>query len=1163
MNWDRWQDASWVRWHKLLPEKQGGWAFQALIAANVPPTVVLGSPALLLHLNSSLVPTAWGLLLHMDGANGSSVFVDSSVNALPITNTGTAIQSTSIFEFGPASGSFTNGLISAPLVPGGPLDLQQDFTVQGWFNATTVSRQQIIWSTLTTTGDATYIRMYINGGQLVMQNASNTGGPNGQNPDSTTAIVANTWYHFACVRHGADLYLFVNGQLAGSDAHVASGTTLAQGPLGANFNVGGDAFAVVQGIFFTGSLDEISVLNGVALWTANFTPPAAPFTQLVPVLLPSYADSSVFNFPVTPIGLALGETSTVKFGNGAVSMPAAPATGTLVNALTTPITAGSALDILSGSLDFTVEGFFFLTAGTTSDVFLVDYGDPPASTGGNGFYLHVNQAAGMFIAASGVSGWGSAGASSGVTISLGAWHHFAVVRTSGVPSLYLDGVLVGTTTGTWRAYTGVPVGSQISFGGSTITGTNNSTAGIFMDEVRVTGGIALYTTAFTPPLAENTLGLPNALGTANPPNAIVPTTYLGIARAVHDWSSIDGQYWIAIGTHLKLYVVNQGTLYDITPQRKTSNVVNALTTSAGSNVVTVTDVGHQASTDDFIDLIGAAPVGGINIAGSYQLSVIDPNTYTIVASQSAISGVSGGGSFSIGYEIGSGLPANGQLLGYGTGPYGIGTYGTARPIGTGVFARMRTWSLDNYGQDLIASESDGEIYLWARDSGPNSRAQIIANAPEGCQRVLVDSSEQVIVALGCTDVTSAFNACLVRWCSFGDITDWFPTDVNTAGDDFLTSGSSIVTALKTKGQNLIWTDTTLYRMVFVGAPDIYDFIPAGEVDIVGPNAAVDVDGIAYFMGFDNIYNYSGTLMLTALDTWETVFDATLPTSLNRAQAESVVCFTYEPKTEITWLYQSIGGAFTVTFTTNLNQGATSATLSTPWTGATGLYDLQFSDQEAQVVELTNGSTAASWGLPLTAGVGPAAIFIGNDRYVTLNWEDATAYCGAWNRTCAAGRAAAMAGFPYGVNAGYLYQHEVGTDAIEASGTVPIGFFMKSLDITIGGAKSEYTMGGSDARFAVGGSDAHLLIRSMLPDWKYLTGTMNLTLLSKDRPQEANYVKAGPVAFTAATPQIDIDAHGSQVVIQMDNFTGAGGAPSLGSSFRMGIFQGLAVPYAKR
>lgn len=642
-----------------------------------------------------------------------------------------------------------------------------------------------------------------------------------------------------------------------------------------------------------------------------------------------------------------------------------------------------------------------------------------------------------------------------------------------------------------------------------------------------------------------------------------PAVYLGLARGLHDWASIDGQFWVAIGTNLKLYVVNNAVLYDITPIRATSNVNNAITTTNSSNIVLVTDAGHKANTGDFVDISGAAAVGGLTIAGSYEVAVVDPNSYNIIAASNATSGATGGGHFSIAYEIYTGLPGNGELLGYGTGTYGAGTYGTPRAAGTGVQARMRTWSLDNFGQDLIASESDGEIYIWERNSGPNSRATAILNAPLGVERTIVDAQQRVVIALGCSDVTSNFDPMLVRWCDFEDITTWFPESTNTAGDFQLSAGSRIVTGIKTKGQNLIYTDTQLYRMVFVGGTDIYDFVPAGNVNIVGPNAAVDVDGVAYAMGYDNFYNYSGTLNLLACDVWETVFDPNEPTSLNRAQAEATVVYTFEPMTEITWLYQSINApAFNATFTAGLAVGAVSGTLNAPWGEPTGLYDLQFTDQSSRPVLLTNGATTATWSLPLVAAVGAAALFIGNDRYVTYNWEDGAWYAGDWHRSCADGFSPAMGKKPYGVNGGYLYQHEVGTDAVEQFGTFAIPFFMESLDITTGGAKSEYTMGGSDARFAIGGSDSHLRVVSMLPDWAYFSGTMNLTLKSKDRPQDPTYVVSEVVPFTFATGQVDIDAHGSQIVIRLDNFTN-NGQPSVGCRFRMGIWQGLATPYAKR
>ena len=915
-------------------------------------------------------------------------------------------------------------------------------------------------------------------------------------------------------------------------------------------------------------------------YQALTSPQGAQIIPGSPILLlhmdtSAFADSSLYNWPMTAGPNTVFDTAAPKFAPGDVFCGTSPVfDGPVVY---TPITQGSPLD-LTNTPAWTMQGWIKIVQ---MDAFNQEFITIGESNGG--FHQGVRLVCGgsgspgssdlTFQVFGEVSGPGASPSVPNVT--QGVWHHFAMCKrpNQGGPAgdqyqLWVDGVgsgwsrsdipFVGPYT-QWAGYYSFGGYWDVVFG-HWQTGTSGNN-GVSFDEICVTA-IDLYDANFTPPTAPSTYGLPNSLGTAIPPNGFVAATYVGIARDIHDWGSIDGQFWIAIGTNDKLYVVNQATLYDITPQRKTSNVMNAITTTNGSDVVLITDNDHRAATGDYIFITGATAVGGLTLAGNYQIDVLDPNTYTIFASSNATSGATGGGSFSIAYDIGAGLGANGELLGYGTGLYGMGTYGTPRAFGTGVFARMRTWSLDNYGQDLVASQSDGEIYYWARNDGPNSRAQLLTNAPTGCQRVLVDAQQQVIIALGCSDETGQYNAQLVRWSSFGDVNDWFPTDVNTAGDDILPSGSRIITGLKTKGQNLIFTDKTVYRMVFVGEPDIYDFVPAGDVTIVGPNACVDVDGVAYLMGFDNFYNYSGTLNLQACDVWETVYDPNFQTSINKDQAEGVVCYTYEPKTEVTWLYQSLAGAFTVTFTGGLSQGALSATLSTAWTGATDWYSLEFADQESQPVFLTSGQTTATWNQPLLTAVAGTATNIGNDRYVTFNWEDGVFYCGDWNRTCAAGRAPAMGGNPYGVNAGYLYAHEVGTDAIEARGTVAIGFFMRSLDITVGGAKSEYTMGGSDARFAVGGSDAHLLIRSLIPDWKTFTGTMNVTLLTKDRPQDPSYVQSGPVPFTITTDQIDIDAHGSQVVLLFDNLTNAG-APSLGCAFRMGILQGLATPYAKR
>ena len=760
----------------------------------------------------------------------------------------------------------------------------------------------------------------------------------------------------------------------------------------------------------------------------------------------TFVDSSVNGTAITANGTIYVDTTNPKIGTGAVDFILGN------NAfLQWPTTVNGPLDIDLG--DITVEFWAYIrSVGTLSgnEVFFE--------------YSTTNNVQGFRLQSSGFgpAQWNAQGFGAffmiipAAPVVLNTWTHIAFVRYGSTQTLYVNGVGTANSTPIPATTSMAVAGSNMSINYDWYNYVQKNWVDGEMDEFAIYK-YAKYTANFTP-------------GAAPVPSGILPGTYLGHCRALHDWASIDGQYWVGIGTHLKAYIENGGTLYDITPSRKTSNLSNAITTVVGSPTITIVDNDHRANNGDYITLIGANTVGGLILNGEYPVTVLDPNTYTVTAAANATSNQTGGGNFSVRYDIYPGLPSNGELLGYGTGPYGDNTYGTPRPGGTGVYARLRTWSMDNYGEDLILSPSDGGIYWWQRAYGPSSLAAVLPNAPDGCQRVLVDRERQSLVAFGCTDVTGVYNALLVRWPDINDFTDWAPSAINDAGSIILKGGSRIVTALNGKSQSYCWTDKVMFRVILTGNSNVYDITAVGDCSIVGPNAAADVDGVAMLMGFNNFYSYEGTLQVLNCEVWETVFDPNLQTSLDLTQTEKVYCYTYEPKTEVTWIYPSL------------------------------------------------------------AGGGEC------DRYVTFNWDDQVWYYGSWNRTCAKGRAPAMANLPYSATNGYLYQDETGIDAIEPTGTNAIAFSMRSLDITTGGKQTPTTMGGSDARFLVGGSDSHLTVRTMIPDFAYFTGSMNLTLLGKDRPQETAYTKYGPVAFGPTTTDVYIDAEGSQLVIQLDNLT---------------------------
>lgn len=553
----------------------------------------------------------------------------------------------------------------------------------------------------------------------------------------------------------------------------------------------------------------------------------------------------------------------------------------------------------------------------------------------------------------------------------------------------------------------------------------------------------------------------------------VAAFYEGISRALHDWSSLDAQFWIAIGTECKLYVVNNSILYDITPSRQSSNVNNPFTTINASAIVTVSDVNHKANVGDNVQIFSTSAVGGLTITGYFTIaSVIDPDTYTITASSNATSSATGGGGVTFTYDISCGLPSNGELLGYGTGLFGAGTFGTPREAGSGVPARLRTWSLENFGEDLIASDSDGEIYWWQKSTGPNSRAILLTDAPVDVQRMIIDSDRQFVLAIGCSNLDRTPNLMRIAWCTEGDFTVWRPVAGNSAGGLTLSQGSRLITAIKSNQQILVWSDTFMYQLPFVGAPNFYGQLPIGKCSIVGPNAVVDDNGTVYFWAFDNFMKYDGTLSILECDVWESVIN-----SLDKSQAEKVYCSTYQNKSEITWFFPSIPDADRITV-----EGDTRTT-------DTG---------ETRVVDITSEC----------------------DSYVTYNRHMNCWYFGRMDRTAYHDISSALTGttkFPYSTNAGILYKQEFGLDEVESAVlTNSVNWFLESYDFSL-----------------TGSSDQHMLINYFVPNCVRQTGDINLTYFTKNFPNDAAYTQEGPVAFQATTPQVGLRARGSQVSLRLD------------------------------
>lgn len=391
----------------------------------------------------------------------------------------------------------------------------------------------------------------------------------------------------------------------------------------------------------------------------------------------------------------------------------------------------------------------------------------------------------------------------------------------------------------------------------------------------------------------------------------------GVARALHEWTSLDGDRWIAVGTNTKLYLINRDTLYDITPLRRSAALMNPFTTTMGSALVLVTDAGHGASEGDSVTLTSTAAVGGLTISGGYTVvAPVTATTYFIVASSMASSAAVGGGMVQASYEIPSGAASETPALGYGACGYGESTYGTPRdPSCSELVDRIRIWSLDNFGEDLIASPRGGAVYHWDRTLGPLSRAVQLTGAPATNERVLVSNSGGRIICLGAFDtVANASDPMFIVAGAEESLTEFTidPEGQNDVFEERLAVGSGIIAGVRTRAGVYISTDEAKYLMS-EDPSEIFRIVKVAEGDpVIGPNGMIEVGGTTYEMSPYKFLTFDGVLDELPCEVWQDIFsevieDSPNPNVLDRTQLDKVYCWYNEKFSEIWWHYPSAGG----------------------------------------------------------------------------------------------------------------------------------------------------------------------------------------------------------------------------------------------------------------
>ena len=409
-------------------------------------------------------------------------------------------------------------------------------------------------------------------------------------------------------------------------------------------------------------------------------------------------------------------------------------------------------------------------------------------------------------------------------------------------------------------------------------------------------------------------GLPERIGGWT---RVSNTQVTGTPRKIFDFVTLDSQNLLFIGTEQKVFLENAGTFNDITPIRSTvtlgSNPVNT-TGGAGSGVVTVTtQASHAASTGDFVTLASLTATDGITaeqLNTEHKItSVPSTTTFTITTAGSASSGstAGGGSSGTAAFQIGIGLNSTVLGAGWGAGTWGRFTWGSAAGSLSG--QTLRLWSVDNFGEDLLFNNMDGSIFYWDATNGTSTRGVLLSSlagasdVPVVARKILVSDVDRHVIVFGTNPIGSTtLDPLLIRFGSQESLTDFTPSAENTAGDLRLSKGSEIITAIQTSRQILVFTDQSLYSMQFIGFPFTFGISLLGDnIRIAGPNTALAVNDIVFWMGQENFYAYDGRIQVLPCSVRDFVFN-----DMNNQQSFKFHAGSIGSQTEIWWFYVSSG-----------------------------------------------------------------------------------------------------------------------------------------------------------------------------------------------------------------------------------------------------------------
>ena len=581
---------------------------------------------------------------------------------------------------------------------------------------------------------------------------------------------------------------------------------------------------------------------------------------------------------------------------------------------------------------------------------------------------------------------------------------------------------------------------------------------------------------------------------------------VGAARDIHSWFDLTGRRYEAIGTNKILYVLFEDTFYDITPLG-TALTSCTYTSTTGSATVTINKAAHGLNPGDLIIFTSVTTPGGPTTSftsadfttNTFEIQTVPTTgtfTITMPVSESG-TGVTAGGTITTTPYVTIGPVLSTFGYGWGAGQWGISTWGTARTT-SNTDIDAGSWSLDNFGERLIATIKNGKTFKWDPNAGAgvSTRATIITGNPTATVLTRVSDRDRHLIHFG-TETTigtpSTQDPMFIRFSDQEDIEIYEPTSTNTAGTFRIDNGSTIVAAVKGKDYMLILTDEAAYTMQFVGPPFTFSIRQVGtNCGCIGQHAAVFVDGAVYWMGDSgNFFVFDGTVKALPSSVDDFVFTTTGDSlGINFVQGDTVFAGHNSLYTEINWFYSKAGSMQidrVVTYNYSLQSWTTGTLARTTY-------------EDAHVFD---NPTATKYIETLTPNT------------PTIN----------------------------GVSNGgsYVFEHEVGVNEV----------LNLTATSTTSSVISAYIKSGDFDLDIDGDGEYFIKIRRFIPDFKYLDGNAKVTLFFRAYPADVTTAQGlttvGPFTVSSTTDKIDTRARGRLAAIKIEN-------DALNDNWRYGVFR---------